>query len=155
MTIAVTINFANQAELIAFFAGTAALPASEAKTVAEAVKPTGKPKAEKPAAAAPAAAPAADTKPSADTAQTAVQKPAADATPTTDYPSLQKAVFELAGIVKGQGLSTDEHVLALAKKFGFDNFKAMKDAGPAGAVHFADALVAVNAKIEELSSVVA
>ena len=136
MSIAVTLNFPDQAALVAFFTGKAG-PA-DTPPVVVVVEPAAKPVKPKAAAASTvAAAPAA-------------AKPAADA---VDYATLQRAVFELAGIVKGQGLSTDEHVLSLAKTFGFDNFKAMKDAGPAGAVYFSAALAAVAAKIDELATV--
>ena len=110
-----------------------------------------KPKAEK-AAPAPKAAPpaAAATPPSAAPAPTAAT--AADA---VDYVTLQKAVFELAGIVKGQGLDANEHVVSIAKHFGFDSFKDMKAAGVEGAKHFAAALAKVSEKIDELSTAVA
>ena len=68
MTVKIELTFANIDEATAFLASKASTPAA-----APAASP--KPKAEKPASekpAAPAPAPAADTKPSADTAPTAV-----------------------------------------------------------------------------------
>jgi hypothetical protein len=74
--------------------------------------------------------------------------------PTVDYPTLQKAVFDLVGAVKAKGLDPAEHVLGIAKKFGYDNFAKMKDAGPEGAMQFEPALAAVKAKAEEIAALV-
>ncbi len=114
--------------------------------VVAAAAPTPKPKAEKPAKVEPVAETpkAVVTEPTAATAQTAA--------PSVDYPTLQKAVFELVGKVKAKSLDPAEHVLGIAKGFGFPNFAAMKDAGPDGAKHFADALAAVAAKHAELEA---
>ena len=70
MTVKIELTFANIDEATAFLAGKAS-PKTEMPSP---VKPDPKPKAEKTAEkpAAPAPAPAADTKPSADTAPTAV-----------------------------------------------------------------------------------
>ena len=71
-------------------------------------------------------------------------KPAAKS--TVDYPTLQKAVFELAG----KGDAGKAACIEVAKSFGFDNFKAMKEAEN-GASHFEAALAAVRAKLDELA----
>ena len=67
MTVKIELTFANIDEATAFLAGKASAPAA---APAASPKPKAEKTAEKPAAPAPA--PAADTKPSADTAQTAV-----------------------------------------------------------------------------------
>ena len=72
--------------------------------------------------------------------------------PTVDYPTLQKAVFDLVGAVKAKGLDPAVHVLAIAKQFGYDNFAKMKEAGPEGAMQFEPALAAVKAKAEEVAA---
>lgn len=72
--------------------------------------------------------------------------------PTVDYPTLQKAVFDLVGAVKAKGLDPAEHVLGIAKKFGYDNFAKMKEAGPEGAMQFEPALAAVQAKAAEIAA---
>lgn len=90
----------------------------------------------------------AEATPTADAAASSFDKAVA----AIDYPTLQKAVFALVGQVKAKNLDPAEHVLGIAKSFGFANFAAMKDAGPAGAAKFADALVAVQAKAVELEA---
>jgi len=102
-----------------------------------------KPKAEKTAAAqaTQAAAPdqeAAVTPPSAATVQTAAQ--------AVDYPTLQKAVFKLSGIVKGAELDATEHILGIAKSMGAENFKTLAPA------QWTEALAKVNAKIAALEA---
>lgn len=100
---------------------------------------TEKPKAEKAATPSPAPAPTvAATPPSAGTGQTDAQ--------AVDYPTLQKAVFKLSGIVKGADLDAQEHVLSIAKGLGADTFKVLKPE------QWADALAAVNAKIADLEA---
>jgi hypothetical protein len=83
-----------------------------------------------------------------------VDKPADVKKPTVDYPTLQKAVFDLVGAVKAKGLDPAEHVLGIAKKFGYDNFAKMKEAGPEGAMQFESALAAVHAKAKEVADLV-
>lgn len=109
----------------------------------------GKLKAEKPAIVAVAKTEGVASMPSAAPAPTV-----ALISSSVDYPTLQKAVFNLVGLVKAADLDPVEHVLSIAKKFGYDNFKAMKDAGPAGAAHFDGAMAAITAKTEELSALV-
>lgn len=65
-----------------------------------------------------------------------------------DYPTLQKAVFKLANAVTEKGLDPQEHVVSIAKKFGFKNFK---DMAANGAAHFAAALEAVEAKLDDIN----
>lgn len=116
------------------------------------VKPVKEVKAEKPAAAA-STATSASTSPGAEVVKTpAAAAVASSSEPKVDYPTLQKAVFALVGAVKGKGLDPAEHVLGIAKGFGYANFAAMKDAGPEGAKHFADALAKVNAKAAEVAA---
>jgi hypothetical protein len=100
-----------------------------------------KPATVKPTAAQPAAAPVASAAPAPTTAPApaVAAKPAADA---VDYPTLQKAVFKLAGISR-------EEAGAAAKTFGVNTFKELP------ADKWGEALKAVNAKIEELSTAVA
>lgn len=113
--------------------------------------PAGKPKAEKPAAAA-STEKTATTSPGAEAVKTQPDAAAASSSePKVDYPTLQKAVFALVGAVKAKGLEPAEHVLGIAKSFGYANFAAMKDAGPEGAKHFAAALAAVSAKSKEVA----
>lgn len=89
---------------------------------------SGKPKAEtKPAAPASAPGPAVDS--------------AAKPKSGIDYPTLQKAVFKLAGI------SRDE-ASAMSKQFGVSTFKELNPS------KWDEAFAAVNAKIEELNTAV-
>lgn len=74
------------------------------------------------------------------------------AEPAVDYPTLQKAVFALSGAAKAKKLVPADIVLPIAKAFGFDNFKAMSEAGDAGAACFAAALKAVQAKTAEVAA---
>lgn len=163
MSIQVTLNFTSEADLLAFFANKKAvvhqpglplesgefLPAAEvnkatkvaAPKPAPTPTPAPAPTASAPASATeaasdpkpPAAAPAAEAQPSA--ASTAA--PADSQTGTVDYPTLQKAVFTLAG-------KSREAAAAVAASFGVKTFKEL-DASKWG-----DALAAVNAKIAEL-----
>lgn len=100
----------------------------------------GKSKAEKPAApaasAAPAPTPAASPSPVAAAPATAKG---------VDYPTLQKAVFELAGLADKKGLDKSV-VLDIAKAHGGDNFKGLKPEV------YAAALADVQAKIKEVSA---
>lgn len=82
----------------------------------------------------------------------AADKPAEVKKPTVDYPTLQKAVFDLVGAVKAKNLDPAEHVLGIAKQFGYDNFAKMKEAGPEGAMQFEPALAAVKAKALEIAA---
>lgn len=109
-----------------------------------------KPKAEKPAAAVPTVA-AVTTTPTATVVPTPVAAASTTQPDAVDYVTLQKAVFALVGTVKAAGLDTTEHVLGIAKSFGFENFAAMKAAGPVGASFYTKALAAVTAKAAELA----
>lgn len=128
---------------------TVSLPKSEAKEVADA--PVEKPKKEK---STPAATPvdAAPSQPTAEVvAETAApEKTVAESNPTAepaeaaapastavDYPTLQKAVFALAG-------KSREAAAAVAASFGVKTFKELD------ASKWAEALAAVQAKTEEL-----
>lgn len=98
------------------------------------------PKSTKPATVASAvSAPTTEQKPAADAKPADAEKPKADA---VDYPTLQKAVFKLAGI------SRDE-AGAAAATFGVKTFKELDSA------KWGEALKTVEAKIEELSAAVA
>lgn len=63
-----------------------------------------------------------------------------------DYPTLQKSVFELAGLVQKKGLDSTDHVLAIAVKHGAPNFKGLT------ADVYAAALADVKAKIVEVAA---
>ena len=100
-----------------------------------------KTKAEKTAAApAPAAvAPSPEPAAAVSAPPPPVSAPATvSAPPTTDYPTLQKAVFKLAGLSR-------EVVGAVAESFGVKTFK---DLAPE---RWSEALAAVNAEIENLA----
>ena len=138
--IQVTLNFPDQAALLAFFAAPAALapvPAVKGeplKSTAEKVTPTKPAKGE--GADKPSAQPAttaevkADPKPQEDTTSSA--KPSE----SVDYPTLQKAVFALAG-------KSRDKAAAVAGSFGVKTFKELPEA------KWADALAAVNAALAE------
>lgn len=130
---------------------TVSLPKSEAKEVADA--PVEKPKKEK---STPAATPvdAAPSQPTAEVvAETAApEKTVAESNPTAepaeaaapastaaevDYPTLQKAVFALAG-------KSREAAAAVAASFGVKTFKELPEA------KWGEALAAVQAKTAEL-----
>ncbi len=137
--IQVTLNFPDQAALVAFFtANTGAVSAPEKAAVAD-INP-GKPKpaatpaataAAQPASAAPAAESPSDPKPAAAGTPAAPaassEKPAA----SVDYPTLQKAVFSLAG-------KSREKAAEVAASFGVKTFKDLDQS------KWADALAAVN-----------
>lgn len=139
----VTIHFPDQASLIAFFTGKPAAPDVTVKDTSATVTP-----AKQDAARASTAAGKATTK----TESTEAKATAEVKKPTVDYPTLQKAVFDLVGAVKAKGLDPAVHVLAIAKQFGYDNFAKMKEAGPEGAMQFEPALAAVKAKAEEVAA---
>lgn len=156
--IEVKLHFPDHNALIAFFSGKPLsqsepstgqmVAALQDKVASSAVT------AEKQAAArASTAVGKADTKKADPISGTAVatadDKPKKDA---VDYPTLQKAVFDLVGKVKAKALDPAEHVLSIAKTFGYDNFAKMKEAGADGAKHFADALAAVTAKAAEVDA---
>lgn len=105
--------------------------------------PSPKPKAEKPAA--PAAT--VEAAPSPAPSLAAVAKP-----PAVDYPTLQKSVFELAGLVQKKGLEASEHVLSIAVALGAPNFKGLDPAKWSEALDAVKAkIVAVNAMEEALA----
>lgn len=153
MPYTVSATFETAAEALAFLSGAspraqATIAASEAVEKAQAAKPTPavKPKAEKPAPV-PVAAPEAPAPVASAPAASApkVEPVPAAALPTTDYPSLQKSVFKLAGLPEvGRAAAT-----ALLEQFAVKTFK---DLPPA---LWADALAAVDAKIAELTPVAA
>lgn len=161
MSIQVTLNFTSEADLLAFFANKKAvvhqpglplesgefIPAEKMKVAAPKPAPTPAAPAPAPkeaAAPAPAAESPSDPKPSAAApAAEAPQSAASTAAPadsqtgTVDYPTLQKAVFTLAG-------KSREAAGAVAASFGVKTFKELDTS------KWGDALAAVNAKIAEL-----
>lgn len=126
----VTITLQSAAQLNAVMAALAlgpvptAAPAAEVKV--EAPKPVKVEKA-KPAAVEPTPAPVAE----APTSTASSSAPA----PSVDYPTLQKAVFALAG-------KSRESAAAVAASMGVKTFKELPEA------KWADALAAVNAALE-------
>lgn len=156
MSIQVTLNFTSEADLLAFFANKKpvahppglALESGEFVPAAELNKVAAPKPAPTPAAPAPAprevAAPEhvvespSDPKPVAEpTAPAAPAVSSVSSTEPVDYPTLQKAVFTLAG-------KSREAAAAVATGFGVKTFKEL-DASKWG-----EALAAVNAKIAEL-----
>ena len=139
--IEVKLTFASQAELVAFFTGnTGAVSAPEKAMVADIKVGKSKPApaatdASSPQPAAPKDVPTteakADPKPAAaatsDAPAASSEKPAA----SVDYPTLQKAVFALAG-------KSRESAAAVAASFGVKTFKELPES------KWADALAAVN-----------
>lgn len=125
----VTATFDNVDEALRFLShgdgNRQPIGATVERTDVKAAPAPAKPKAEKPApvVAAAASAPAPP-----------VSAPAASALPSTDYPTLQKAVFKLAGLSR-------EVVGEVAASF---EVKTFKDLAPA---LWGDALAAVNAAI--------
>lgn len=91
------------------------------------------PKAEVAADPKPAAEPSTPEAPAASTASSS------EASPSVDYPVLQKAVFALAG-------KSRDAAAAVAAGFGVKTFKELP------ADQWADALAAVNAKLAELEA---
>ena len=143
----VTIHFPDQAALVAFFTSKPAAPDVTVKDTSATVTPAKQEAARASTAAGKTEKAVAETK--------AADKPAeVKKTPTVDYPTLQKAVFDLVGAVKAKGLDPAVHVLGIAKQFGYDNFAKMKEAGPEGAMQFEPALAAVKAKAEEVAALV-
>jgi len=132
--IQVTLSFPDQAALVQFFTSVSA----PAPVKVEAPKPAPTPAA--PATAtktakvtapvAPAAESPSDPKPE-PVATTSSEKPSAS---VVDYPTLQKAVFALAG-------KSRESAAAVAASMGVKTFKELPEA------KWADALVAVNAAL--------
>lgn len=111
----------------------AAPAAASGKATAKAGAARGKTAAEKTPAAE-----SAEAAPPASTAATSSPAPAAEPpAPAVDYPTLQKAVFALAG-------KSREAAAAVAAGFGVKTFKDLP------ADKWADALAAVNAKLAEL-----
>jgi hypothetical protein len=151
--IKVELSFPDQAALIAFFLNNPTAPASAPSATVTPAKQeaalastaAGKPASSTKAAAEPTGTAPIDGKPTATTDDKLKA-------PTVDYPTLQKAVFELVKLVKDKGLDPAEHVLSIAKTFGYDNFAKMKDDGPTGAMQFAPALEAVKAKTVEIAA---
>lgn len=111
----------------------AAAPAAEVKAdKPKAEKPKAEPKPEVAADPKPVAEP---SEPEAPAAQTASSS---EASPSVDYPVLQKAVFALAG-------KSRDAAAAVAAGFGVKTFKELP------ADQWAAALAAVNAKLAELA----
>ena len=129
--IQVTLSFPDQAALVQFFTSTS----TPAPVKVEAPKPP-KPAATPAAAETKAAKPApvvespSDPKPE-PVATTSSPKPSAS---VVDYPTLQKAVFALAG-------KSRESAAAVAASMGVKTFKELDQA------KWADALAAVNAAL--------
>jgi hypothetical protein len=115
-------------------AAAATAPAAEVKAdKPKADKPKAEPKAEVAADPKPAAEPSAPEAPAAQTASSS------EASPSVDYPVLQKAVFALAG-------KSRDAAAAVAAGFGVKTFKELP------ADQWGDALAAVNAKLAELEA---
>lgn len=137
--IQVTLNFPDQAALIAFFtANTGAVSAPEKAAVAD-IKPGKSKTAATPAAtvAAPAASPEpatvspSDPKAGGPTTSTTSSPEASVEPQAVDYPTLQKAVFALAG-------KSRDSAAAVAASFGVKTFKELDQS------KWAEALFAVN-----------
>jgi hypothetical protein len=158
MSIQVTLNFTSEADLLAFFANKKAVvhppglplesgefvPAAELNNAKVAApKPAPTPAAPAPApkevaAPVPAAESPSDPKPVADSsAPAAPAVSSVSSAEPVDYPTLQKAVFTLAG-------KSREAAAAVATGFGVKTFKELDSA------KWGEALAAVNAKIAEL-----
>ena len=138
--IQVTLNFPDQAALVAFFtANTGAVSAPEKAAVADIKVGKSKPApapadASSPPPAAPKDAPTtAKTDPKPAAADTPAASPASSEKPaaSVDYPTLQKAVFALAG-------KSRESAAGVAASFGVKTFKELDQS------KWADALAAVN-----------
>jgi hypothetical protein len=138
--IQVTLSFPDQQALVNFFAGQQAGTNRRASDVVEKVEAK-KPQSSKaaatptatvtaPAKVEPAVESPSDPKPVEPTGSST--KPSA----SVDYPTLQKAVFALAG-------KSRESAGAVAASFGVKTFKELPEA------KWADALVAVNAALAE------
>lgn len=131
--IQVTLSFPDQAALVQFFTSVSA-PAPVAVKPGIALEsgefiPAQEIKAPKPAKAEKAPAPAA-----APTAPAPTPAPAASSSAAVDYPTLQKAVFALAG-------KSRESAAAVAASMGVKTFKELPEA------RWAEALAAVNAAL--------
>ena len=129
--IQVTLNFPDQAALLAYFTGQVSAPAPTVTDVkVEAPKPV---KAAKPAPTVP-------TPSTVEAAPVAVSEPKAESSePVVDYPTLQKAVFALAG-------KNRDAVVAIAASFGAKTFKELDPS------NWAAALNTVTAKLAELEA---
>ena len=129
--IQVTLSFPDQAALVQFFTSVSA-PAPVKVEAPKPPKPAATPAAAETKAAkpAPAAESPSDPKPE-PVATTSSEKPSAS---VVDYPTLQKAVFALAG-------KSRESAAAVAASMGVKTFKELDQA------KWADALVAVNAAL--------
>lgn len=126
--IQVTLNFPDQAAMLAYFAAPAT-PAAPAKVEApksvKAEKPAAtQPVIEKPAPTTTATESPSDPKPEASTSS-------AKPSDSVDYPTLQKAVFALAG-------KSRESAAAVAASMGVKTFKELPES------KWAEALAAVN-----------
>lgn len=135
MSIQVTLTFANEDELIKYFArDKVAAPAVTTKVETAAKKEAAAPKVEKKAETpAPTSTPAA-TETASPIASSASSSEGAS---SVDYPTLQKAVFALAN-AKGR----DAVVSLLKDKFSVNSAKEL------AAEQYADALAAVTAATE-------
>jgi len=130
--IKVTLEFANQSELLAFFA-TGSSPDVVVVKKSETVEaPKVKTAVDAPKTKAVAVAPTAP----APTPAPAASSTAADE-PTVDYATLQKAVFALVGLSR-------EAAAAVASSFGVATFKELTQG------QWGKALTAVNVKLAEL-----
>jgi hypothetical protein len=133
--IQVTLSFPDQAALVNFFANSGgAVSAPEKTAVADiaAVK-VASPKPPKAQTAAPVA-PAPVAAPAPATVEPEAAPAPAAAPAAVDYPTLQKAVFALAG-------KSRESAGAVAASFGVKTFKELPEA------KWGDALAAVNAAL--------
>ena len=129
--IQVTLSFPDQAALVQFFTSVSA-PAPVKVEAPKPPKPAATPAAAETKAAkpAPAAESPSDPKPE-PVATTSSPKPSA----SVDYPTLQKAVFALAG-------KSRESAAAVAASMGVKTFKELPES------KWAEALAAVNAALE-------
>ncbi len=134
MSVTVSMTFASLAEAMAALSS---LPSGATPTKPEKVKPDPKPTT----AATPAAAPA-PSSPTAEAPPAVAPAPKVQpSAPALDYPTLQKAVFELAATPAGR-----EAAIALCKELGVATFKDLPaDRWPA-------ALDLVKARTEELKA---
>lgn len=130
-------------EADAAFATTAGVSADEKAAVLAAPAPApaptaapGKPKAVKPApAATPSTAQASDastpkSEPASPTTPPAAAPAAAPAADKVDYPTLQKAVFKLVGLVKAAGDDPGVQVLGIARELAANDSATFKELPP-------------------------
>ncbi len=137
ITISVTINSTDELVKLQALTALAADPkADKSRDVPAKTEVKAEDKPAKKQVAAPSPAPAVDTPPTATEAAVAAPEPKVEA---IKYEVLQKAVFTLAG-------KSRDAASAVAAGFGVKTFKELDQS------KWAEALAAVNAKIEELGA---